>query len=136
MIQPKGESQEFFHYKFLARYNGSNIKIFYIIFIHSFNMIPFLRISLKLSKFLLDFLEYKASFIWNLVPFGRVIFAILEPLTKFVVPDMVLTLDFINVNLKKYILSQRIVCVVAQSARHTSSSLILRPNNTCKQLQV
>ena len=93
-------------------------------------MIPFLRISLKLSKFLLDFLEYKASFIWNLVPFGNVMFALPKPSIKFIVPDMVLTLAFINVNSRKYLLSRRIVCVVAQSARHTSSSFILRPNNT------
>ena len=58
-------------------------------------------------------------------------FALRKPSTKFVVvPDMVLTLAFINVNLRKYLLSQRIVCVVAQSARQTSSSFILRPNNT------
>ena len=39
MIQPRGESREFFNYKLLAKYNGSNVKIFYIIFIHGFNMI-------------------------------------------------------------------------------------------------
>ena len=55
-------------------------------------------ISLKLSKFILDLLEYKASFIWNLVPFGNIMFALPEPSTKFIVPDMVLTLAFINVN--------------------------------------
>ena len=70
------------------------------------------------------------SFIWNLVPFGSVMFALPELSTKFVVPDMVLTLAFIKVNLRKYLLSQRIVCVAAQSVRHTSSLLILRPNNT------
>ena len=78
----------------------------------------------------MDFLEYKTSFIWNLIPFGSIIFALPKPSTKFVVPDMVLTLVFINVNSRKYLLSQRIVCVVAQSTRHTSSSFILRPNNT------
>ena len=78
----------------------------------------------------MDFLEYKMSFIWNLIPFGSIIFALPKPSTKFVVPDMVLTLVFINVNSRKYLLSQRIVCVVAQSTRHTSSSFILRPNNT------
>ena len=57
-------------------------------------------------------------------------FPLPKPSTKFVVPDMVLTLTFINVNLRKYFLSQRIVRVVSQSARHTSSSFILRPNNT------
>ena len=81
-----------------------------------------------MSKFLLDLLEYKASFIWNLVPFGNVMFALPKPSTKFIVPDMVLTLAFINVNSRKYLLSRRIVCVVAQSAKHTSS--FLRPNNT------
>ena len=77
----------------------------------------------------MDLLEYKASFIWNLIPFGSIMFALPKPSTKFVVPDMVLTLVFINVNSKKYLLSQRIVCVVAQSARHTSPLFILRPNN-------
>ena len=120
MIQPRGESCEFFHYKLLVRYNGSNVKIFYIIFIHSFNMI-------SIST---DLLEYKASFIWNLVQFCNIMFALLEPSTKFVVPNMVLTLVFINVNSRKYLLSRRIVCVVAQSTRHTSFSFILRPNNT------
>ena len=57
-------------------------------------------------------------------------FALPKPSTKFVVPDMVLTLTFINLNSRKYPLSQRIVCVVAQSTRHTSSSFFLRPNNT------
>ena len=76
-------------------------------------MICISRISLKLSKFLLDLLEYKTSFTWNLVPFGSIMFSFLEPSTKFVVPDVVLTLAFINVNLRKYVLSQRIMCVVA-----------------------
>ena len=80
-----------------------------------------MRISLKLSKFLLNLLEYKASFMWNLVPFGSIMFAFPEPSTKFVVSDIVLTLAFINVNSNKYLLSQNIVSVVAQSARHTSS---------------
>ena len=75
----------------------------------------------------MDLLEYKTSFIWNLIPFGSIMFALPKPSTKFVVPDMVLTLAFIDVNLKKYLLSRRIVCVVAQSARHTSPLFILRP---------
>ena len=61
----------------------------------------------------MDFLEYKASFIWNLVPFGSIMFALLESLTKFVVPNMILTLVFINVTSRKYLLSRKIVCVVA-----------------------
>ena len=85
MIQPRGESWEFFHYKLLSRYKRSNVKIFYINFIHSFNMICISRISLKLSKFLLDLLEYKTSFTWNLVSFGSIMFSFLEPSTKFVV---------------------------------------------------
>ena len=87
-------------------------------------------ISLKLSKFILDLLEYKALFIWNLISFGSVMFVLPKPSTKVVVLDMVLTLAFINVNSMIYFSSRRIVCVVAQSARHTSSSFILRLNNT------
>ena len=63
-------------------------------------------------------------------PFGSVMLTLMEPSTKFVVLDMVLTLAFIIVNSRKYILFRRIVCVVAQSARHTSSLFMLRPNNT------
>ena len=55
-------------------------------------------ISLKLSKFLLNLLEYKALFIWNLISFGSVMFVLPKPSTKVVVLDMVLTLAFINVN--------------------------------------
>ena len=78
----------------------------------------------------MDLLEYKASFIWSLVQFGSIMFVFLKPSTKFVVPDIVLTLAFINANSRKYLLSQRIVCMVAQSARHTSCPFILRQNNT------
>ena len=46
-------------------------------------------------------------------PFGSVMLTLMELSTKFVVPDMVLTLAFINVNLRKYLLSRKIVCVVA-----------------------
>ena len=38
---------------------------------------------------------------------------------------MVLTLAFVNVKSRKYLLSRRIVCMVAQSARNTSPSFIL-----------
>ena len=71
-------------------------------------------------------LEYNASLIWNLVPFGSIMFALSEPLIKFIVSDMILTLTFVNVNSEKYLLSRRIVCVVAQSTRHTSPSFIFR----------
>ena len=74
----------------------------------------------------MDFLEYNASLIWNLVPFDSIIFALSEPSIKFSILDMVLTLTFVNVKSRKYLLSRRIVCVVAQSARHTSPSFILR----------
>ena len=73
----------------------------------------------------MDLLKY-ASLIWNLIPFGSIMFALPEPLIKFAVPDMVLTLAFVNVKSRKYLLSQRIVCMVAQSTRHTSPSFILR----------
>ena len=53
-------------------------------------------------------------------------FALPEPSIKFVVPNMVLILTFVNVKSRKYLLSQRIVCVVAQLARHASLTLILR----------
>ena len=39
---------------------------------------------------------------------------------------MVLTLAFVNVKSIKYLLSQRIVCLVAQLVRHISPSFILR----------
>ena len=61
----------------------------------------------------MDLIEYNASLIWNLVPFDSIMFALLEPSIKFAVPDMVLTLAFVNVKSRKYLLSQRIVCVVA-----------------------
>ena len=81
---------------------------------------------LKLRKFILDLLEYNASLIWNLVPFGSIMFALLEPLIKFAVLDMTHTLTFVNVKSRKYLLSRRIMCVVAQSARHTLPLFILR----------
>ena len=72
----------------------------------------------------MDLLEYNASLIWNLVPFGSIMFALSKPSIKLAVLNIVLTLVFVNVKSGKYILSQRIVCVVAQSPRHTSPSLI------------
>ena len=74
----------------------------------------------------MDLLEYNASLIRNLIPFGSIIFVLPEPSIKFVVPDMVLTLAFVTVKSRNYLLCRRIVCEVAQSARHTSHSFILR----------
>ena len=74
----------------------------------------------------MDLLEYNASLIWNQVLFGSIIFALPKPSIKFAVPDMVLTLAFINVKSRKYLLSQRIVRVVVQSTRHTLPSFILK----------
>ena len=71
-------------------------------------------------------LEYNASLIWNLDPFGNIMFARPKPLVKFAVSDMVFTLAFVNVKSKKYLLSRRIVCVVAKSTRHTLPLFILR----------
>ena len=73
----------------------------------------------------MDLPKYNASLMWNLVPFGSIMFALLEPSIMFTVLDMVLTLIFVNVKSRKYLLSQRILCVVAQLARHTSPSFIL-----------
>ena len=53
----------------------------------------------------MDLLEYNASLIWNLVPFGSIMFALLEPSIKFIVQDMVLTLAFVNVKSRKYLIS-------------------------------
>ena len=53
-------------------------------------------------------------------------FVFLDPSIKFAVPDMVLTLTFVNVKSKKYLLSRIIVRVVAYSVRHTSPSFILK----------
>ena len=74
----------------------------------------------------MDFLEYNASLIWNLVPFGSIMFSLPEPSIKFAVLYMVLTFSFVNIKSRKDILSWRIVYVVAQLARHTSPSFILR----------
>ena len=51
--------------------------------------------------------------------------ALLETSIKFALLDMVLTLAFVNVKSRKYLLFERIVCVVAQLARHTPPSFIL-----------
>ena len=96
---------------FLAINNRGNVKTFCITFIHSFNMISISVDIIKYEKFLVDFLEYNVSLIWNLVPFGSIMFSLLGPLIKFVVPDMVFTLAFINLKSRKYLLSRRIVCV-------------------------
>ena len=56
----------------------------------------------------MDLLEYNASLIWNLVPFGSIIFAFLKTSIKFSVPNMVLTLAFVNAKSRKYLLSQKI----------------------------
>ena len=53
----------------------------------------------------MDVLEYNASLIWNLVPFGSIKFALPKSSIKFAIPDMVLILAFVNVKSRKYILS-------------------------------
>ena len=55
---------------------------------------------------------------WILVPLGKIIVALPEPRIKSIGPDIVLTLDLPKDMLEKYFLSLRIVCVVAQYARH------------------
>ena len=59
-----------------------------------------------------DFPEYNASLIWKLAPFYTIMFALLEPSITFAVPDMVLTLTFVKVKSRKYLLFRIIVCVV------------------------
>ena len=50
-------------------------------------------------------------------------FAFPKSLIKFAIPDMVLTLAFVNVKSRKYLLSRKIFCVVAQ--HHLQSKLML-----------
>ena len=73
----------------------------------------------------MDLSEYNASLIWNRVPFG-IMFSLSKPSIKFAIPNMILTMTFVNVKSRKNLLSRRIVYVVTQSARHTSHSFILR----------
>ena len=53
----------------------------------------------------MDLLEYTASSIWNLVPFGSIMFALPKPSIKFAVLVMILTLAFVNVKSRNYLLS-------------------------------
>ena len=77
----------------------------------------------------MDLSEYNASLIWNLVPFGSIMFALLKPSIKFAILDTVLTLAFVNVKSRKYLLSQRIVC--GCTINQTFITLIqLESNNT------
>ena len=58
----------------------------------------------------MDLLKYNTSLIWNLIPSRSILFVLSEPSIKFTVPDMVLTLTFVNVKSIKCLLSQKIVC--------------------------
>ena len=53
----------------------------------------------------MDVLEYNVLLIWSLVSFGSIMFDLSGPLIKFAVLDMVLTLTFVNVKPRKYLLS-------------------------------
>ena len=57
----------------------------------------------------MNLLKYNVSLIWNLVPFSSIMFALPEPSIKFAVSYMILTLTFVNVKSRKYLLSRRIV---------------------------
>ena len=59
----------------------------------------------KIKQIFVDLLEYNASLIWNLVPFGSIIFALPEPSIKYDVLEMVLTLTYVAIKFKKYIFS-------------------------------
>ena len=64
-----------------------------------------MQVPLKLRKLFVDLLEYNVSLLWNLVPFCSIMFALSKSSIKFVLLDMVLTLTFVNVKSKKYLLS-------------------------------
>ena len=73
----------FFHYKFLAINYRGNVKTFCITFIDSFNIISIYVDIFKAEQIL----EYNVSLIWNLVPFGSIMFAFPKLSIKFAVPD-------------------------------------------------
>ena len=58
----------------------------------------------------MDLLEYKASLIWNLVTSGSIMFALLEPLNKFVVPHIIFTLAFVNIKSRKHLVLKNYMC--------------------------
>ena len=64
-----------------------------------------MMISLSLCS-LIHIIDHQSFRSYN----SNIMFALSEPLIKFVVPDMILTLAFVNVKSRKYLLSQRIVC--------------------------
>ena len=77
----------------------------------------------------MDLLEYNTSLIWNLVQFDSIMFALSEPSIKFAVPNMVLTLTFVNVKSINYLLSRRIVCGCTVSKTYITL-IHLKINNT------
>ena len=64
---------------FLARDSRSNIKTFFTTFIHGFNVIFISANIFEAEHFLVDLLEYNAPWIWNLVPFCNIMFALPKP---------------------------------------------------------
>ena len=60
---------------------------------------PLRQISLKLSNFLLNLLEYNALLIYNSVPPGNMMLALSELSIKFTVPDIVFTLVLLKLSL-------------------------------------
>jgi len=76
-----------------------------------------------MSKYILDSSEYNASLMPCFVLFGNKILALLMALIMSTKPDIVVTLDLVNVKYSNYFFSLRIVCVFALFARHKSLSL-------------
>jgi len=70
----------------------------------------------------MDLDEYNASLMPGFLLFGNKILALIKPLIMFAGPDIIVLLTLVNVKYLKYFFSLRIVCVVALSARHKSSS--------------
>jgi len=79
-----------------------------------------------MSKYILDSSEYNASLMPCFVLFGNKILALLKALIMSTRPDIVVTLDLVNVKYSNYFFSLRIVCF-ALFTRHKSSSLKVMP---------
>ena len=73
---------------------------------------------MKLSRFFLDLLEYKATFMLIFILFVKIIVAFPKPYIRFAGPYIMFTLALIKIKFKKYFLSRRIVCVIPLSTKH------------------
>jgi len=101
-----------------------NMKIFYTVVIDNLNMI-FVKMSLKLCRFFLDLIENKTLSIINLVLLENITSSLLMSLIKSVESDNCIHFAFIIFKFEKYCLYLRKVYIVALSAKHISSLLML-----------